>query len=216
MRILIVVSTEAEIKPLIGLLQPKGDGYILNNNSIKILITGVGMAATIYQLTKKIGSKKFDFVLNIGIAGCLDRAISLGEVVNVVSDEFYELGVEDDEEFISMFSIGLIDKDNTPFTDGKLINPSSSKFGLKQLHGLTVNTVHGNETTIKAISGRSNATIESMEGAAFMYVCLLEKIPFLQIRATSNYVEKRNRLAWNISLAIKNLNNKAFEILNEL
>ena len=44
-----------------------------------------------------------------------------------------------------------------------------------------------------------------MEGAAFFYVCLCENIPFLQIRAISNYVEQRNEKNWNIPLAIKNL-----------
>ena len=32
-----------------------------------------------------------------------------------------------------------------------------------------------------------------MEGAAFMYVCLMHQVPFAQIRAVSNVVERRNR-----------------------
>jgi futalosine hydrolase len=55
-----------------------------------------------------------------------------------------------------------------------------------------------------------------MEGAAFMFVCELENIPYVQIRAVSNYVEKRNREAWNIPLAIVNLNKQVFEIIDQL
>jgi futalosine hydrolase len=38
-------------------------------------------------------------------------------------------------------------------------------------------------------------------------------VPCIQIRAVSNYVEKRNRDGWNIGLAIKNLNTFAIEFL---
>ncbi|HMQ88955.1 MAG TPA: hypothetical protein PKB07_15270, partial [Flavilitoribacter sp.] len=50
------------------------------------------------------------------------------------------------------------------------------------------------------------ADIETMEGAAFFYVCLMESVPFLAIRSISNYVEARNREAWDIPGAIRALN----------
>ena len=40
--------------------------------------------------------------------------------------------------------------------------------------------------------------IESMEGAALHYVCLMEKIPFLQIRSISNYIGERDKKKWNM------------------
>ncbi len=52
-----------------------------------------------------------------------------------------------------------------------------------------------------------------MEGAAFHYVCLQEKIPFLQLRAISNYVGERNKANWNLNEAIRNLNKKLIEIV---
>ena len=47
--------------------------------------------------------------------------------------------------------------------------------------------------------------VESMEGAAFMYACLIHQVPFAQIRAVSNVVEKRNRAAWKMAEAIQRL-----------
>jgi len=38
-------------------------------------------------------------------------------------------------------------------------------------------------------------------------------VPCMQIRAVSNYVEKRNLDAWQIGLAIKNLNTFALELV---
>jgi futalosine hydrolase len=58
--------------------------------------------------------------------------------------------------------------------------------------------------------------VESMEGAAFMFACEIEDIPYVQIRAISNYVEKRNKEGWNIPLAIENLNRKIMEIIDSL
>ena len=79
-----------------------------------------------------------------------------------------------------------------------------------------MNTTHGNKTSIQLFKEKFNADIETMEGAAIFYVCLLENIPFLQIRAISNYVEERNTANWNIPLAIKNLNNKLIEIIEKI
>jgi futalosine hydrolase len=44
-----------------------------------------------------------------------------------------------------------------------------------------------------------------MEGAAFMYACLISGVPFAQVRAVSNVVERRNRAAWRIEEAVANL-----------
>jgi len=66
------------------------------------------------------------------------------------------------------------------------------------------------------LSGRIQPQLESMEGAAFFYACTQAGVPCLQIRAVSNYVEKRNRDAWQIGLAIKNLNSFAAEFLERV
>ncbi len=55
--------------------------------------------------------------------------------------------------------------------------------------------------------------METMESAGVFYVCLMEKVNFLAIRAISNFVEPRNKEAWNIPLAIANLNRVLFEII---
>ena len=39
-----------------------------------------------------------------------------------------------------------------------------------------------------------------MEGAAFAYACSLSGVPYAQVRAISNLVERRNRKAWRMDL----------------
>ena len=85
---------------------------------------------------------------------------------------------------------------------------------LPAVHGITVNTVHGNDASIAAIVRRCEPQVESMEGAAFMYACLIHGLPFAQVRAVSNVVEKRNRGAWKIAEAIRRLGETALGILD--
>ena len=72
--------------------------------------------------------------------------------------------------------------------------------------GITVNKVHGCAESIAKIKKKYPADIETMEGAAFFYVCLMEKVPFLALRGISNHVEPRDRAAWDIPLAIERVN----------
>ena len=54
-----------------------------------------------------------------------------------------------------------------------------------------------------------------MEGAALHYVCLQEKVPFIQLRAISNYVGERDKSKWKMQEAITNLHNELLKLLNQ-
>jgi futalosine hydrolase len=202
MRILLVAATEFEV----GI---KNQESRIKNQDIEFLITGVGMVATAFALGKHLTTHQYDLAINLGIAGSFDRNIALGEVVEVVEDNLSELGAEDDEEFLTIESMGFgesIFKSTAALSD-------YGNFDLKKCTAITVNMVHGHETSIKKLIDRLQPQLESMEGAAFFYACKQVGVPCLQIRAVSNYVEKRNRDAWQIGLAIKNLNSFAGEFL---
>jgi len=87
---------------------------------------------------------------------------------------------------------------------------------LKKVSGITVNTTHGAEISIEKIKSLFNPDVESMEGAAFFYACLLEGITCSQIRTISNKIEKRNKENWDIPLAVKNLCETSLAIINSL
>jgi futalosine hydrolase len=86
----------------------------------------------------------------------------------------------------------------------------------KKVHGITVNTVHGDEDSIDKISTAFKAEVETMEGAAFFYACRMMDVPCIQLRAISNYVERRNKAAWKLGLAINQLAEETLYLLNEL
>ena len=93
--------------------------------------------------------------------------------------------------------------------------PDTAALGrLPRVRGITVNTVHGHEPSIAAVKARWDPQVESMEGAAFMYVCLMYQVPFAQIRAVSNAVERRNRQAWQVGEALEALAVATLDVVN--
>lgn len=186
---------------------------------IDFLTTGVGMVATAFALGRHLAVNQYDLAINLGIAGSFDRDIPLGEVVEITMDTIAELGAEDDEAFLPIDKMGFGEGTFYPTTTlSTLYNASnnSNTFNLSTATAITVNTVHGNEASIEKIAERLKPELESMEGAAFFYACREVNVPCLQIRAVSNYVEKRNRDNWKIGLAIKNLNTFAVELVGKL
>lgn len=202
-----IAGAGKELKPLV---------FDLGGVEISFSVTGVGMVATAYHLTKLLASNRYDLVIQAGIAGCFDRHIPLGEVLMVQSDRFADLGAEDGDSFTDVFDLGLAQANDEPFTGKILPNPQNAavlNMNLKEVPALTINTVTGNDESTARLQNLYGCTLESMEGAAFHYVCLQENIPFVQIRAVSNYVEKRNRAGWKIEEAVNNLNKYLIDYL---
>lgn len=221
MKILVIAATGAEIALSIKHITASGREvkplvFYLDGVEISFSVTGVGMVATAYHLTKLLAIGGYDLVIQAGIAGCFDRDIPLGEVLMVQSDRFADLGAEDGDSFTDVFDLGLAQANDAPFAGKILSNPQNAaalNIQLKEVNALTVNTVTGNDESTARLQNRYDCTLETMEGAAFHYVCLQENIPFVQIRAVSNYVERRNRVNWKIEEAINNLNNYLIDYL---
>lgn len=206
MKILIVSATQFEIQPFLEIAA--------NYPNCDTVITGVGMVATAFELGRVLHESKYDLLISIGIAGCFDRNLKIGEVVQVISESFVELGAEDDQQFIPIEQLGY---GKSKFTSSLLQGQNIQLPFLAQGHGITVNKVHGNADSIAKIKQRSpNSCIESMEGAAVFFAADKMDLPVIELRGISNYVEKRNRATWNIPLAIMNSNKALVETLDFL
>ncbi|MFT4762656.1 MAG: futalosine hydrolase [Paraglaciecola sp.] len=223
MRLLIVSATPFETAPIRQFLETHGGSegenlYKYENLEVKILVTGVGMPYTAYSLGKFLALNKVDLVINAGVAGAFSKDLKIGDVVNVIAERFGDLGAEDaDGSFMDIHEMDLIPPNEEPFLHGQMNHPLSAEITfLPKVKGLTVNKVHGSVKSIEAVKKKYEVDIESMEGAAFFMVCLLEEVNFLEIRAISNYVEPRNRDAWDLPLSITNLNKTLLHILTNL
>jgi futalosine hydrolase len=212
LRILIVTATQTESDSLIKIpgMKITTEGFLFRDHEITLLVTGVGTVATSWALTKFISSQsKPDLAINAGIAGSYSGDFREGEVVVPVSDCFADAGITTDKGFLTLAEAGLEDPDRFPFKGGRLF--ADNRFvaraveACRPVNAVTVNTATGYQNDIRMISDRYHPDIETMEGAAFFYVCLRENIPFLALRAVSNMVENRTRKKWNIPLALDSL-----------
>jgi futalosine hydrolase len=209
MKTLLVAATHAELSGVFRHFNLPEKTFT-STNTFDILITGVGMTATAFALGRFL-NKSYGLVLNLGIAGSFNPDIPLGSLVNVVQDQFAELGAEDQEEFIDIEQLGF-----GRHTFHARYEPGSAQIdSLRKVKGITVNRVHGRLASISEIKSRLSPDVESMEGSAVFYCCNEMSMPVLQVRSISNYVEPRNKENWQIGPAIKNLNEWAIDFLTK-
>ncbi|WP_316802278.1 futalosine hydrolase [Pedobacter nototheniae] len=206
MKTLVVAATKAELTFIYQQFNLPEEDFV-ETKDFDLLITGVGMVATAFALGKHLSSK-YKLVINLGIAGCFDRSIELGSLLNITTDTFAELGAENGNDFLSIDDLG--------FGESTYNNRSTLKIDLPTALAITVNRVSGHEKSIANLIKRLNPTTEGMEGAAVFFACKRENIDCIQIRSISNYVEPRNKDNWKIGLAIKNLNQWAISFLTEM
>ena len=216
MQIQLIAATPFEIAPTIAWLEAnfdlKSEGVFEREHlQVQTLVTGLGMTATAFHLGNVFTQNRPNWAINAGIAGAFDPKLNLGDVVQVQSERFGDLGVEEaDGRFTDVSELGFS-------AAAQLLNPHAPLPVLPVCQGLTVNKVHGSTVSIQKIQEKyPDIQVESMEGAAFFYACLASNVPFVEIRSISNRVEARNREAWDLPLAIRNLNQVLIEMLSAL
>ncbi len=224
MKILISAATFKEIEPLITFLNAhQQDDYTFTSEyfhlKITLLITGVGSVVTVYRLTQLLAKTSFDLALNLGLCGAFpDTGIKLTDLVNITAEIFGDLGVKEGKIFKTVFDMGLADPSQPPFTDGKLVNPYRIPdldlfINHDNITSITVNSVSAEKKEIHLRRRTFDAQVENMEGAAFFYVMLNNNIRFAEIRAVSNFIEKRDKEKWQILAAISRINEAARMLL---
>lgn len=218
MHCLLVAATAAEITPFTEHLAYT-DKLTHIDMDIDILITGVGAVATSFALTRYMQYRRPELIIQAGVAGAFDPNISKGTVFAVHKDVFADLGVQEKNGFKDIFELGFAKPNEKPYQKSQLINPNKvllKRSRLKKASAITINEITTSTKKIQSYEDRFHPTLESMEGAAFHYVCLQEEIPFMQVRSISNIVGERNKKKWDLPLAIANLNKELIRLLESM
>jgi futalosine hydrolase len=200
MSILLCAATGLEIRPTAEFLRNE-------RLPVEVVVTGVGLAAAVYRITRAVLDRKPSLVIQAGVAGALDEKLELAQTVAVRSEIIGDEGVEENGRFQSLFGMGLAGPDEPPYTGSKLVNdgPLIGRCGLPLVDGVTVNEISTDQDRIEYYRSLG-ASSESLEGAALHYVALMENIPFLQLRSFSNFIGERDKSKWMMAEAIGNLN----------
>lgn len=218
MNCLLVAATAMEVSVFLDYYRKNADKS-LNNVAIDVLITGVGLTATTYNLTRHLCLVKPDFIIQAGVAGCFNKKIPLGTVLAVKKDVVADETVLESRKLKTIFELGLASPNQFPYTKGWLSNPYKlmlKRTRLKTTTAVSVNQISTNKEMVRLFEKKFEPQIESMEGAAFHYTCLMENVPFIQIRSASNYVGERNKRNWKMKESIQNLNLELIRLFESL
>ena len=216
MDILIVAATEHEVAITRQYLSEKI--YQRKNCNVHLLITGIGLVNTTYTLSKYLSKNRPGLAIQAGIGGSFHPFYPPGSVVVIREESFGDLGVKENGEFKDIFDMNLAN-DIFPFSEKMLANTHTqllNSIKLKPVRGVSINEITTDQQRIQQIMRKYNPMIESMEGAAFHYVCLQEYIPFVQLRAVSNFVGERDKTKWQMKEAIENLNRELITLIRPL
>ena len=218
MRIIISAATHGEWMPSFQKINPK---YVSNNKKFSVGFheSGIGMLASSVSLMKMFTQETPTLIIQVGIAGCFDKKIPLGKVFVVKDDFAGDIGVMENKVWKDLFDMKLDKPNDAPYEKKSLPNPWLNQFNVMQLptkKAVTVNTISTDKSRIQLFSGRYKAVLESMEGASLHYIGRDLTIPFIQLRAVSNYVGERDKSKWKMQEAIYNLNETLLAYLDAL
>lgn len=216
MRILLLAATPIEISPFLQAW--KMGGLEMRQIELDVLITGIGLTATTYALSKQIQARRPDLIIQAGVGGCFDRKQPLGEVVVVKQEAIADQSVIELNQLKTLFDLKLVPQNQFPYKKGWLVNRSAvlKKTKLKKVRGISVNEITTNKQRCAFYENTFEPVVESMEGAALHYVALRENIEFIQLRSFSNYIADRNKKRWNMKSSILHLNQALIKLLQTL
>ncbi len=194
-KILIISNSEIEFKYIqetfsdVKSLDERRAEFLHNSKKCLILRSDPGICGLSYFLTRELSAGNFELVINAGIGSSFTDKIDIASSVRVKSDVFADTGAEDGK---TLFDLGLTMKDDFPFQNGELYDHPGKIKGIDEIlpavRAVTVNRISQSYGNIAFLKTKFRPDIESMEGAAFFYVCAHERVNFIQIRGISNMV----------------------------
>jgi futalosine hydrolase len=197
----VVAERDAALRDL-GPARPAGLPYdALRAGDVVVAAGGVGPVAAAVATSRLLALAPFRLVISAGIAGGFDGRAAIGDIVVARTSAFADLGAATDDGFLDLSGLGL--------TGGRpLVSPVTVGPGLKAQVG-TILTL----ATMTATDGRGigladahpDAVAEAMEGYGVAWAATEHGVPWLELRAVSNLIGRRDRSSWNIPAAFNAL-----------
>lgn len=213
MKVLLVAATKMELESLEKM------GIKDCDHQLELVVSGVGLVSTTYAIMQEISWSAPDLIIQAGIAGAYAPRLQNGTAVVVEKEIIADLGVHEKSGYQDIFQMGLEEQNTFPYQEGCLINPHKNlikKTFLPSVSAVSVNEITTDEKRRSLFLNNYHADIETMEGAALHHVCILQQIPFVQIRGISNRVGERNKENWKINEAMLAVSSACTQLTNNL
>jgi futalosine hydrolase len=196
---------------------------VLGNHNIRLMESGPGMVNTIQAITAVLENSKPSMIIQTGCAGAFPGSgLRLGDI-GIASEEVdIHLGIEPATPYDAVvelpFSVTIqngIKLKNRYKCDQTLTDYAVQflerkleigEIRVKKGPFVTVSTITSTDQKATSLFHHYSAVMEAMEGSGAAHLSIHYDIPFLEIRAASNMVGKRERSGWDLPLACRRSN----------
>lgn len=201
-----------------GTFQHLKTGFVTPvDQNIDVLVTGVGFFQTIYHLTRTLQECDYEMVFAAGVAGDYDLERPVCQVFSIEKSTFVDCGFETQGGgFQSIVGSKFLDADLPPFQSGYIFNSIADIIGLPMATANTVCRTCTDPKHVAKMLRQFPADLETMESAAFGYVCARQHVNYAEIRCTSNHVVPKKQEKWQLEGALNALGSTLDSILKEI
>lgn len=237
--ILVITAVASEMQDVMDCLESGRDRMIGNRSircgrisgiPVRLIVTGPGMGNTIQGITACVENARPDLMIQTGCGGGFRQSgVDIGDVVVAASEVDIHLGIESDEtsKVLQDLPFSVFSRNGTDFKGLYPLNAEmAEKAFLALQHAyapqsigvfkglfITGSTITGNEQRANALYSAFSPCIESMEGSGAAFLSHYYQIPLIEIRCASNFVGRRDRSKWSLSLACSRAGESAVIVL---
>jgi futalosine hydrolase len=162
-------------------------------DGVELFGCGVGPVEAAAETARKLAERRYDAVINAGIAGAFPERARIGDALLISDETLAELGLEGGAPLSLPGGATLVERCEA---DAALLGRARAS-GLAIGRGLTVAQITTTDATGRRLGERYAPDIESMEGFAVLRAAALARVPAIEIRGISNYVGERAASQWN-------------------
>ena len=178
---------------------------------------GVGKIEATLSLARRLAQDPPAAVVNFGVAGAWARSgLDVGDVCLVVEETLADEGVATADGFEDLRALRLAERVLWSADAALTDRLAATLPGIARVRGTTVSTCSGTDALAQAYAERTQAAVETMEGAAVARVCEAFGVPWAQVRAISNRTGDRDRGGWDLRRAKTQLHAAMQRLLEQL
>lgn len=199
----------------------------LSGHPVRLLLTGPGPVNAVQALTAAVEQTRPSLIVQTGCGGAFDGwGLEMGDIAIATCEIDAHLGLSPDNpgELPRPLPFAVLETETISLKNRYPLDPKWTRFAGQAVRAglpaeiqvvkgpfLTVSTITGTPRRAARLAKEFNACIEAMEGAGAAHLALHYGIPFLEIRAVSNPVGRRE--GWNLELAFARSNQAVFALM---
>ena len=197
-----------------GIYKGKSD-----NCDIYISLVGVGKVNAAANTQRLIDLFDVDYVINSGVAGCTCKHLGVCDIViseKLTYHDLYPISVL--EDYAPHTSVFAADEKLVSLAEAACSKIDDDKFKYDTGMIVTGDMFVEDSAVVARLRNDYNALCTEMEGAAVAHVCVLNKVPFLVIRAMSDNADEKADMSFQemAAIAAKRASFVVSDIINNL